>query len=95
MAESMSIRMSGTEAGVRAVVSALRGMREVDELVEVGMDAPLEGDDSSSAGLQDAASYAQELELGVPDSVAYDHVHRRIEALASGADVVVEWLTEE
>jgi hypothetical protein len=96
MPESMSIRMSGTEIGIRAVLAALRGMPDVERMIELDVDAPLQSDDSSSAGLQDdTPSYFHEIELHVPNSVAYDHVHGRVETLASGAGVVVEWLGEE
>lgn len=95
MAECMSIRMSGTEVWVRAILSGVRGMRDVNEFVELGVDMPWEGDDASSARMQDDASCVQEIGLSVSNAVAYDHEHRSIETLASGVGIVVEWLDEE
>lgn len=81
------------------MVEALRGMPEVESVIELSMDAPLRSDDSSSAGLpDDTESYSQDLEVDFADEAnddAADDVQGRIETLASGAGVVVEWLDNE
>ena len=94
--QSMSIRLTGAETGLSALTAAIRGLPEVDGIVEMSLDAPLRPDDSSSAGLpDDTASDYQELRVHVPSSVAYDYVHGRIETLAAHTGVVVEWLDLE
>lgn len=91
--QSMSIRLTGADTGVSALVAAIRGLQEVDGIVELSLDAPPRSDDSSSAGLpDDTASEFQEMRVHVPSSVAYDYVHGRIETLAATTGVVVEWL---
>jgi hypothetical protein len=91
--QSMSIRLTGAEAGIDALMAAIRGMQEVDGIVAPSLDAPRRPDDSSSAGLpDDTASEYQELRVHVPSSVACDYVHDRIETLAASTGVVVEWL---
>lgn len=90
---TLLLRLSGTEAGIDAVLVALRGMADVDGMVEPGLDAPRRRDDSSSAGLpDDASAEVRDVRVHVPDSIAYDQVHNRIEILAAHADVVVEWV---
>ena len=94
--QSMTIRLTGAETGVSALMAAIRGLPEVDGIVELSLDAPMRPDDSSSAGLpDDTASDYQELRVHVPSSVAYDYVHGRIETLAAHSGVVVEWLDLE
>lgn len=94
--QMMSIRLTGTEDRIRAVLVAVRGMMDVVAVVELGLDAPRQRDDSSSAGLpDDAPSGCQDVQLHVSNSVAYDYVHGRIESLAADAGVVVEWLDLE
>ena len=95
--QSMSIRLTGAETGVSALMAAIRGLPEVDGIVEQSLDAPARPDDSSSAGLSDdtASTESQELRVHVPSSVAYDYVHGRIETLAASTGVVVEWLDLE
>ncbi|HLI17064.1 MAG TPA: hypothetical protein VKV22_02190 [Rhodanobacteraceae bacterium] len=96
MEQQISIRLSGDEARIDAVVSALRGLSDVDGLLELGVVAPQLDEDSSSAGLpDDTPSGFQDIEVHVPNSLAYDHVHGRIETLAAHAGVVVEWLDED
>lgn len=91
--QTLSLRLSGTEAGIDAVLVGLRGMADVDGIVELRLDAPQRRDDSSSAGLpDDASAEVRDVRVRVPNSIAYDHVHDRIEILAVHADVVVEWV---
>lgn len=90
--QTLSLRLSGSEAGIDAMLAALRGMADVDGMVELGLDAPQRRDDSSSAGLpDDASAEVRDVRVHVPNSIAYNHVHDRIEILAVHADVVVEW----
>ncbi|HWG67340.1 MAG TPA: hypothetical protein VN662_07985 [Rhodanobacteraceae bacterium] len=94
--QSMSVRLTGDDAGVGALMAAIRGLEEVDGIVELSLDAPDRPDDSSSAGLSDdTASEFREMRVHVPSSVAYDYVHGRIETLAANTGVVVEWLDLE
>jgi len=94
--QTMSIRLTGADTGVSALTAAIRGLEEVDGIVELSLDAPRRPDDSSSAGLpDDTDSEYQELRVHVPSSVAYDYVHGRIETLAANTGVVVEWLDLE
>lgn len=94
--QSMSIRLTGADTGVSALMAAIRGLQEVDGIVELSLDAPRRPDDSSSAGLpDDTTSEYQEMRVHVPSSVAYDYVHGRIETLAAHTGVVVEWLDLE
>lgn len=94
--QSMSIRLTGADTGVSALMAAIRGLQEVDGIVEMSLGAPRRPDDSSSAGLpDDTASEYQEMRVHVPSSVAYDYVHGRIERLAATTGVVVEWLDLE
>jgi len=109
MPETISLRLSGDEAGIGAMLAALRGMPDVDNVLELGLDVPGQGDDSGSIGLpgqgddssslglpsDEGRSEVQDIRLRIPSSVAYDHVHGRIERLAAGAGVVVEWLDGE
>lgn len=109
MPETLSLRLSGDEAGIGAMLAALRGMHDVDSVQALGLDVPGQGDDSSSIGLpgqrddssslglpsEDGKSDVQDIQLRVTNSLAYDHVHGRIETLAAGAGVVVEWLDGE
>lgn len=94
--QSMTIRLTGADTGISALAAAIRGLPEVDGVVEMALDAPARPDDSSSAGLpDDTASNFSEIRVHVPSSVAYDYVHGRIETLAAHAGVVVEWLDLE
>lgn len=98
MPETLSLRLSGDETGIGAVLAALRGMPDVDSVVELSLDVPGANDDSSSAGTPDDSppgTGTQDVRLHMPSSLAYDHVHGRIETLAAGAGVVVEWLDLE
>jgi hypothetical protein len=109
MPVDLSLRLTGDETGIGAVISALRAMPDVEGVVELGLDVPGQGDDSGSLGLpgqgDDASSLglpseegkaeAQDVQIHISDSIAYDHVHGRIETLAAGAGVVVEWLDLE
>lgn len=94
--QSMSIRLTGADTGVSALMAAIRSLQEVDGIVEMSLDAPRRPDDSSSAGLPgDTASEYQEMRVHVPSSLAYDYVHGRIERLAATTGVVFEWLDLE
>jgi|GEM_PF-881147 hypothetical protein len=94
--QSMTIRLTGAGTGISAVMASIRGLQEVDSVVELSPDAPRGPDDSSSAGLpDDTASEYQEIRVHVPSSVAYNYVHGRIETLAASTGVVVEWLDLE
>lgn len=95
--ETLSLRLSGDQAGIGAMLAVLRAMPDVDGLLELGLDVPGRSDDSSSLGLpsEEGKSDVQDVQLRIPNSVAYDHVHGRIEMLAAGAGVVVEWLDGE
>lgn len=109
MPEDLSLRLTGDEIGIGAVLAALRAMPDVEGVVELGLDVPGQGDDSGSIGLpgqrDDASSLglpseegraeAQDVQIHISNSIAYDHVHGRIETLAAGAGVVVEWLDLE
>src|SRR5690242_19075139 len=109
MPEDLSLRLTGDETGIGAVLAALRAMPDVEGVVELGLDVPGQGDDSGSIGLpgqrDDASSLglpseegraeAQDVQIHISNSIAYDHVHGRIETLAAGAGVVVEWLDLE
>jgi len=104
--EHLSLRLTGDETGIGAMLVALRAMPDVESVVELGLDVPGQGDDSGSIGLpgqdDDASSLglpseegkaeAQDVQIHISNSIAYDHVHGRIETLAAGAGVVVEWL---
>jgi NADPH-dependent ferric siderophore reductase len=104
--EHLSLRLTGDETGIGAMLAALRAMPDVESVVELGLDVPGQGDDSGSIGLpgqdDDASSLglpseegkaeAQDVQIHISNSIAYDHVHGRIETLAAGAGVVVEWL---
>jgi hypothetical protein len=109
MPEDLSLRLTGNETGIGAVLAALRAMPDVERVVELGLDVPGQSDDSGSIGLpgqgDDASSLglpseegkaeAQVVQIHISNSTAYDHVHGRIETLAAGAGVVVEWLDLE
>lgn len=107
--EILSLRLSGDQTGIGAMLSALRAMPDVESVIELGLDVPGQSDDSGSIGLpgqgddssslglpsEEAKSDVQDVQLRIPDSIAYDHVHGHIETLAAGAGVVVEWLDGE
>ncbi len=109
MPEELSLRLTGDETGIGAVLAALHAMPDVEGVVELGLDVPGQGDDSGSTGLpgqrDDASSLglpsekgraeAQDVQIHISSPTAYDHVHGRIETLAAGAGVVVEWLDLE
>jgi NADPH-dependent ferric siderophore reductase len=97
MPEELSLRLTGDETGIGAVISALRAMPDVEGVVELGLDVPGQGDDASSLGLpsEEGKAEAQDVQIHISNSIAYDHVHGRIETLAAGAGVVVEWLDLE
>lgn len=94
--QSMSIRITGADTGVSALMAAIRGLQAVDDVVEVSLDAPRRRGDSSSAGMvDDTTSECREMRVHVPSSVAYDYVRGRIEMLAARNGVIVEWLDLE
>ena len=107
--ETLSLRLSGDQAGIGAMLAVLRAMPDVDGLLELGLDVPGQSDDSGSIGLpgqrddssslglpsEEGKSDVQDVQIHISDSIAYDHVHGRIETLAAGAGVVVEWLDGE
>jgi hypothetical protein len=109
MPEDLTVRLTGDETGNGAVLAALRAMPAVDGVVAFGLDVPGQSDDSGSIGLpgqgDDASSLglpseegnaeAQDVQIHISSSIAHDHVHGRIETLAAGAGVVVEWLDLE
>ncbi len=96
MPDSMTMRFTGGTERVEALVQAIRGLADVDGVMEMDLDLPPAEDDSSSAGLpDDEASPHRDVRLNVASSVAYDYVHGRLEILAARAGVVLEWLDEE
>lgn len=109
MPETIALRLSGDQTGIGAMLAALRAMPDVDSVLALGLDVPGQSDDSGSVGLpgqgddssslglpsEEGKADVQDVRVHVPNSLAYDHVHGRIETLAAGAGVVVEWLNGE
>lgn len=109
MPEDLSLRLTGDQTGIGAVLAALRAMPDVDGVVPLALDVPGQGDDSGSVGLpgqgddssslglpsEEGKADSQDVQIHIGNSIAYDHVHGRIETLAAGAGVVVEWLGGE
>lgn len=97
MSESLALRLTGDDRGVGAMVTALHGLPGVEGVEDLRLDMPARDDDSSSAGLPDdtAMTNARDVRIDVADEDALDAVQGRIETMAAGAGVVVEWLDGE
>lgn len=91
MPHEMSIRLSGEEIEIRALVTAIRGMPDVHGMSEHQAVAAAHRVRGGAA----LSPEALDLRLHVADSLARDHVRGRIGTLASGAGVGLEWLDED
>lgn len=92
MPHEMSMRLSGGEVDIRALVTAIRGMPDVHGMSERQAVAAAE---HAGFGAATLSPESLDLRLHVADSLARDHVRGRIGTLASGAGVGIEWLDEE
>ncbi|MGH8111079.1 MAG: hypothetical protein ACREPF_02795 [Rhodanobacteraceae bacterium] len=95
MAHQLSMRLHGDDVGIRALVTAIRGMPDVDGAHESGSGDFASRADFGAAGTRGLAGDCLDLRLDVPDTAALGHVRRCIETLAWGAGVTLDWLNEE
>lgn len=92
MPHEMSMRLSGGEPDIHALVSAIRGMPDVHGMSERPAVAAVR---HAHFGATAMSLESLDLRLHVADYLARNHVRGRIGTLASGAGVALEWLDEE
>lgn len=95
MPHHLAMRLHGDDIGVRALVTAIRGMPDVDAAHERGSGKFASRADFGAAGTRGLAGDCLDLRLDIADTAALGHVRRRIETLAWGAGVTLDWLNEE
>ncbi len=94
---TMRLRLTGSEADVRAMINLLQSLEGIEHVEEVADLMPRMDDaDSSSAGLSDVSGpNAHEIEVEAPNASTARKVREAIEALAFDLDAVVEIEEEE
>jgi hypothetical protein len=92
----LRFRLTGPEAGLASMMSAIEGMDRVDRVEEVGDLMGGMRDDSSSAELSDDLAYssAHDVEVHASSADAVDDVHAAVERLAAELGVAVEFVDE-
>jgi len=92
----LRFRLTGSETGLAAMMSALEGFDRVDRVEEVGDLMGGMRDDSSSAQLSDDVgnSAAHDIEVHTSTSDAVADVHRAVERAAGELGVAVEFVDE-
>lgn len=89
---TMRLRLTGSEADVRAMINLLQSLDGIEHVEEVADLMPRMDDaDSSSAGLSDVSGpTAHEIEVEAPNASTARKVREAVEALAFDLDAVVE-----
>lgn len=92
----LRFRLTGPEAGLASMMSALEGIDNVDRVEEVGDLMGGMRDDSSSAQLSDDIGYsaAHDVEVHASSADALADVHAAIERAAAELGVAVEFVDE-
>lgn len=94
---TMRLRLTGSEADVRAMINLLQSLEGIEHVEEVADLMPRMDDaDSSSAGLSDVSGPdAHEIEVEAPNASTARKVREAVEALAFDLDAIVEFEEEE
>ncbi|HEU0276315.1 MAG TPA: hypothetical protein VFQ95_00630 [Rhodanobacteraceae bacterium] len=99
MPETISMRLNGSADRLETLVTTLRGLPEVDAVVELDLDLPgadlddqdLDFDVEATAGVP----RHRDVQLDVEGEREYAHVCGLLEVLAAESDVVLEWLDDD
>lgn len=92
----LRFRLTGPEAGLASMMSAIEGIERVDRVEVVGDLMGGMRDDSSSAQLSDDVGHAatHDIEVHASSADAIDVVHAAIERAAGQLGVAVEFVDE-
>ena len=93
----MRIRLTGSEADVRAISNLLQSLDGIEHVEEIADLMPhMDDADSSSAGLSDVEGPdLHVLEVDAPNDSTARKVREAVEALAFDLDVVAEFVDDE
>ena len=93
----MRIRLTGSEADVRAISNLLQSLDGIEHVEEIADLMPhMDDADSSSAGLSDVEGPdLHVLEVDAPNDSTARKVREAVEALAFDLDIVVEFEQDE
>ena len=93
----MRIRLTGSEADVRAISNLLQSLDGIEHVEEIADLMPhLDDADSSSAGLSDVEGPdLHVIEVEAPNASTARKVREAVEALAFDLDVVAEFVDDE
>lgn len=93
----MRIRLTGSEADVRAISNLLQSLEGIEHVEEISDLMPhMDDADSSSAGLSDVDGPDMHmLEVDAPNDATARKVREAVEALAFDLDVVAEFVDDE
>ena len=93
----MRIRLTGSEADVRAISNLLQSLEGIEHVEEISDLMPhMDDADSSSAGLSDVDGPDMHmLEVDAPHDATARKVREAVEALAFDLDVVAEFVDDE
>ena len=93
----MRIRLTGSEADVRAISNLLQSLDGIEHVEEISDLMPhMDDADSSSAGLSDVEGPdLHVLEVDAPNDSTARKVREAVEALAFDLDMVAEFVDDE
>ena len=93
----MRIRLTGSEADVRAISNLLQSLEGIEHVEEISDLMPhMDDADSSSAGLSDVDGPDMHmLEVDAPNDATARKVREAVETLAFDLDVVAEFVDDE
>ncbi len=93
----MRIRLTGSEADVRAISNLLQSLDGIEHVEEIADLMPhMDDADSSSAGLSDVEGPdLHVLEVDAPNDSTARKVREAVEALAFDLDMVAEFVDDE
>lgn len=99
MPETISMRLNGSADRLETLLATLRGLPEVDAVVELDLDLPGTGlddpDPDSDAEALAGVPHHRDVQLDVEGDREYEHVCGLLEVLAAQSDIVLEWLDDD
>lgn len=91
----LRLRLTGNVESISTLMGRIRSMDAIDRVAELGARRAHARDDSSSAGLSDAAAADfHDVEIRAEGPDALERVHDLVEVAGRDLDVIVEYLNE-